>query len=243
MSPNRVDWIVANLGILFAGAVTVPIYATQALDQVAFILADAAARLLFVDTKANAGRLRAAGIAVETIAFDGVDDATLAALIARGAVLHAGGAEPTPERGPDDLAVLIYTSGTTGTPKGVMLTHGNLTSNTIDAFSLCADTILPGDPVLSVLPLAHIYEHTNVFGYFVRGATVYLNHRIEALLDDLRAVRPVAMFGVPRIFERILPLRKPTAPMQRTATRPRTDHTRPGPGPAHRRECRGSRWS
>ncbi|MBV9121533.1 MAG: AMP-binding protein, partial [Chloroflexi bacterium] len=63
MSPNRVDWILANLGILLAGAVTVPIYATQALDQVQFILNDAQARLLFVDTAENAKRLRAGGIA------------------------------------------------------------------------------------------------------------------------------------------------------------------------------------
>ena len=204
MSPNRADWIVANLGILFAGAVTVPIYATQALDEVGFILADAAARLLFVDAPATGDRIRAAGIAVDTIAFDGArDDAgTLAALIARGRELQASGALPGAERGPEDLAVLIYTSGTTGTPKGVMLTHGNLTSNAVDAFSLVADIVRPGDPVLSVLPLAHIYEHTNVFGYLVRGATVYVNQRIEALLDDLRSVRPVAMFGVPRIFER-----------------------------------------
>jgi long-chain acyl-CoA synthetase len=200
MSPNRSDWIVAHLGILFAGGVSVPIYATQPLDQVAYILNDAAARLLFVDTPTAAERLAAAAIGIETIVFDGSGAATLAALVERGAATRdAARTEPAP----DDLAVLIYTSGTTGTPKGVMLTQANLASNVVDAFSLLIGIVLPGDPVLAVLPLAHIYEHTNVFGHFWRGATIYLNHRIDELLGDLRDVRPVAMFGVPRIFERM----------------------------------------
>lgn len=205
MSPNRSDWIVANLGILLAGAVTVPIYATQALDQVQFILRDAAARTLFVDTAATAEQLRAAGIAIATVVFDdGADaEATLAGLIARGTALASVAPGALPESAPNDLAVLIYTSGTTGIPKGVMLTHANLTSNAVDAFSLVADIVLPGDPVLSVLPLAHIYEYTNILGYLLRGATIFVNRRTDALIADLRAVRPVAMFGVPRIFERI----------------------------------------
>src|ERR1700677_3635419 len=70
LSPNRVDWILANLGILFAGGVTVPIYATQAADQVRFIVADSGARELFVDTQATAERLRAEGIALTPIVFD-----------------------------------------------------------------------------------------------------------------------------------------------------------------------------
>jgi long-chain acyl-CoA synthetase len=208
MSPNRVDWIVANLGILFAGCVTVPIYATQALDQVGYILADSAARALFVDTPDVAERLRRAGIDLAPIVFDAPagDAAGLDALIARGRALHA--ADPAAlDRtaaglAAGDLAVLIYTSGTTGQPKGVMLSHGNVASNAWDAFSLIPEVIEPGDPVLSVLPFAHIYENTNLFGYFLRGAEVYVNRQVERLLEDLRAVRPVVVFAVPRIFER-----------------------------------------
>lgn len=204
MSPNRVDWIVANLGILFAGGVTVPIYATQALDQIAFILADATPVLAFVDGAETAERLRSAGT-VATFAFDpdGVAAAERCeALGERGEQLRAAGTALPAEPAPSDLAVLIYTSGTTGTPKGVMLTHDNVASNVADAFSLVEDIILAGDPVLSILPFAHIYEHANIFGFLHRGATIYVTRRIDALLDDLRAVRPVAVFAVPRIFER-----------------------------------------
>lgn len=195
-SPNRVDWIVANLGILFAGCVAVPIYANQALDQVAYIVEHADVRLVFVAGSGDAGRLRDAGIAVPAVAFDGDGPDAFAALL--GAPEIAVTATPAP----GDLAVLIYTSGTTGPPKGVMLTHHNLAWTVRTAYALTADRLGRGDAVLSVLPFAHVYEYVNLFGYFLRGAIVYVNRRIEALLDDLRSVRPVVMFGVPRIFER-----------------------------------------
>jgi long-chain acyl-CoA synthetase len=208
MSANRVDWIVANLGILFAGAVTVPIYATQATDQAAFIVADSGARALIVETRELASHLAAEGVSLAPVVFDTApaDDDGFAALIGEGAALRdadpAAAASLSTDIDPHDLAVLIYTSGTTGTPKGVMLSHSNIVSNAYDAFGLVGDVIHPGDAVLSILPLAHIYENTNIFGYLIRGASVYVNRRIEGLLDDLRSVRPVAVFAVPRIFER-----------------------------------------
>lgn len=201
MSANRVDWIVANLGILCAGCVSVPIYATSALDQAAFIIADSGARALIVDTPAVAARLRAAGVALDPIVFDVPPDApdSFAALCARG----AGSSLPAaPDPAPGDLAILIYTSGTTGLPKGVMLSHANVATNACAAFDLIGDELRPGDPVLSMLPFAHIYESTNVFGYLYRGAGIFVNRQLERLLDDLRDVRPVLVFAVPRVFER-----------------------------------------
>jgi long-chain acyl-CoA synthetase len=208
MSLNRVDWILTNLGILFAGGVTVPIYATQALDQVRYIVADSGARALFVDTPEAAARLRAAGVTLDPIVFDAPPGAreSLAAVVAHGRRVHAAEPDLVERAGeaiaPGDVAVLIYTSGTTGTPKGVMLSHENVASNARAAFDLISDVIRPNDPVLSILPYAHIYESTNVFGYLLRGAAVYVNRKIEGLLDDLREVRPVIVFAVPRIFER-----------------------------------------
>jgi long-chain acyl-CoA synthetase len=209
MSPNRADWIVANLGILSAGAVTVPIYATQAHDQVGHILADSEAALLFVDTDATAEALRASGVSLPpVIGFDTSGEGSLAALEAAGRSARA--ADPAAlaalaaRIAPQDLAVLIYTSGTTGTPKGVMLSHGNIATNAVTSFALIEDLLLPGDPVLSILPYAHIYESTNVFGYLIRGATIYVNRAMEKLLDDLQSVRPKMVFAVPRVFERML---------------------------------------
>ena len=209
MSPNRVDWIVANLGILSAGGVTVPIYATQAHDQVDHILADSEARLLFVDADRSAEALRTGGVRLPpVVSFDASEEDGLAALEAAGRSARA--ADPgalaaiAAHVAPGDLAVLIYTSGTTGAPKGVMLSHGNIASNAVNSFALVEDLLRPGDAILSILPYAHIYESTNVFGYLLRGTTVYVNRVLETLLVDLLSVRPKMVFAVPRIFERML---------------------------------------
>jgi long-chain acyl-CoA synthetase len=209
MSPNRVDWIVVNLAILHAGGIVVPLYATQAHDQVRHILADSEARLLFVDSPAVCEALRADGIDVpRSISFDPTGGDDLAALEAAGRAALAR--EPDALAGvaadtrADDLAVLIYTSGTTGQPKGVMLTHGNITSNALDAFTVIEDIMQPGDAVLSILPYAHIYESTNVYGYFLRRSVVYVNTKLDGLLEDLRSVQPVMVLAVPRIFERVI---------------------------------------
>jgi long-chain acyl-CoA synthetase len=209
MSPNRVDWIVANLAILHAGAIVVPLYATQAHDQVRHILTDSEARLLLVDTPGACDALRASGISLpRSISFDpnGSDD--LAALEAAGR--DALAREPdalaavAAQTRPHDLAVLIYTSGTTGQPKGVMLTHQNVASNAVDAFAVIEDIMRPGEAVLSILPYAHIYENTNVYGYFLRRSVVYVNTNLDRLLDDFRSVQPVMVLAVPRIFERVI---------------------------------------
>lgn len=209
MSPNRIDWVVTNFAILRAGGVTVPVYATQAHDQVGFILADCEARLLVVDGIATLDALRASDVDLPpTITLDGNGEDSIAYVEASGrtalSVDSAALATIAEHVSPSDLAMLIYTSGTTGQPKGVMLTHNNIASNATDSFELISDTIAPGDAVLSVLPFAHIYESTNVFGYLLRGLVVYVNARIDAMLEDLRAVEPVVLFGVPRIYERIL---------------------------------------
>ena len=209
MSPNRIDWVVANLAILSVGAVTVPLYPTQAIDHAQIILSDSAARLLFIDTEGAKQRLVDGGVTLpDTVVFDDPGASGLGATERKGAALR----DAAPERlaafvagiDPATLAVLIYTSGTTGVPKGVMLTHGNIATNATSAFANITDVLPGGDPVISVLPWAHIYEHTDLFGLFLRHAVIHVVHSPDELLADLLAVRPVAFFAVPRIFERVL---------------------------------------
>jgi long-chain acyl-CoA synthetase len=204
MAGNAIDWIVADFAILTAGAAVVPIYATQAVDQVAHILADSGAALLFVESLALREKLATTIALPPTIAFDDEGPAGLRAAEAAGSRNAAHAAALAAAVKPDDLAVLIYTSGTTGTPKGVMLSHRNIATNASDSFSLVRDVFLSGDPVLSILPFAHIYEHANLFGYLLRGVTVNVSRSPEHILDDLRAVRPAFVFAVPRIFEKVL---------------------------------------
>jgi long-chain acyl-CoA synthetase len=206
MAGNAIDWIVADFAILGVGGVVVPIYSTQAPDHVAHILQDSGAKLLFVESVKLRERLAITIALPPTIAFDDPGPYGMKACETAGAAMiePADVVSLTGGLAPDDLAVLIYTSGTTGTPKGVMLTHRNIASNAMSSFSLVAEVMLPEDPILSILPFAHIYEHTNLFGYLIRGCTVSVSRSTEQILDDLRAVRPAWVFAVPRIFEKIL---------------------------------------
>lgn len=209
ISLNRIDWIVADFAILFSGCVVVPVFATQALDQVAYILQNSEARLVFVDTPASLARLQTMPVQLpRTVVFDAGDEGSLAAFEACGAAARAKNpnAVTAVEAAlkPDDLAILIYTSGTTGVPKGVMLSHYNLVFNATSSFAYAFYLVRRDEPVLSVLPFSHIYEHEILYGYMLSGAAHYICRTPDDLARDLKDVRPVAMTAVPRIFERVL---------------------------------------
>jgi len=205
---NSIDWLVADWAVLTAGFVVVPIFATQALDQVAYILKHSGTKLIFAGNRLLADRLRPAAGDVRIISFEGDGADALHSLEARGGALRASqsidACSYTAAADPHATAILMYTSGTTGDPKGVMLSHDNIISNVIASFGYAFSTIDPGEVVLSLLPFSHIYEHHVIYGYLVSGVNVYICHSADELAADLRSVRPVFMTCVPRIFERML---------------------------------------
>lgn len=215
ISENRPEWSVADLAILSLRAVNVPIYTTQAVEQVQYILQDSAARFLFVSGK-KIYKHAAAGIeAVSTVEnlifFDpearpaGSEARTLHELEERGRDLDAENPDAFAQFlhavQPDDLATIIYTSGTTGEPKGVMLTHGSFVSN-VQAITAGLE-IEPTDISLSVLPLSHIFERTCFYVFCWNGVAVYYSAAIEQLAEHLNEVRPTIMTAVPRLFEKV----------------------------------------
>jgi len=208
ISPNRMDWIISDFGILLSGCIVVPIFPTQALDQVSYILENSEAKAILVDTHAAAERLRTIARLPPMFVFDAQGEFSLAGLEARGAAVRRGDpglvALYEGRIDPQDLAILIYTSGTTGQPKGVMLTHSNLAFAIASSFDYAFADVKAGDAVLSVLPFSHIYEHMIMYGYIRNGTRYSICHGADELLADLQAVRPVAMTCVPRIFERVL---------------------------------------
>jgi long-chain acyl-CoA synthetase len=209
IAADCVNWIVADFATLFAGCVVVPIFPTQAPDQVAYILQNSESKLIFADTLPAAERLRHLAVPLpRLVVFEGKGDDSLAAFEARGAQVHAQHPDwpQTFEAAidADQMAVLIYTSGTTGEPKGVMLSHYNIGFNAQSTFSRALDMLPPGSDVLSVLPFSHIYEHCFLYGYMLLRLHHYIAHNVDELLEDLREVRPLFMTAVPRIFERML---------------------------------------
>ena len=204
-----VHWIAADFAILCAGCVVVPIFPTQASDQVTYILQNSEAKLIFTDTIAAAERLAHLGAALPpVVVFEADGTGSLAEFEAAGAAVRAQHPEQPQifeaDLSPDELAVLIYTSGTTGEPKGVMLSHFNLVFTAQSSFSTAFDILTGGSPVLSVLPFSHIYEHCIIYGYMLTKVRHHICRHVDELVTDLQEVRPVAMTSVPRIFERMI---------------------------------------
>lgn len=214
LAANSPEWTLSDAGCQFGGYVDVPIYTTLTPESVGYIINDSQARVVFIQDVAMFERIRDAIAACPSIEklifFDsaGVDHEKAMALTeleSAGAMLRL--AEPDfsgslrKAVSPDDIATLIYTSGTTGEPKGVMLTHSNLISNTIDAsehFELSGHDIS-----LSVLPLSHVFERTGMYIYILSGLGVYFAESIEKVPENLKEVRPTIFIGVPRIFEKV----------------------------------------
>ena len=162
LSENRPEWAVADFATLLLGAVDVPIYATQTSEQCLFVAQNSEARVAFVSTRQQYEKIAAIRqqTSIEYVVI--MDDAPeLTEAVPMQSFLRDAPLDNDPElealgrlAEPDDLATLIYTSGTTGTPKGVMLTHGNLASNlnvSLDMYELDKD-----DLCVSFLPLSHV---------------------------------------------------------------------------------------
>lgn len=215
LSESRAEWVLADQGCIFAGAVTVPIYPTLTPSQVEYILRDCGPRVLLVSTRVKIEEIETVARecpAVEKVILfdpDGYASETslsLAELENRGRALGSEqpdlGAELARAARPEDLATIIYTSGTTGEPKGVMLTHSNMVSNLIDSSKhLEFDE---KDSALSVLPLSHIFERQAMNMYLHHGMSVYFGEAMEKIGENLREVHPTVFVGVPRIYEKIL---------------------------------------
>lgn len=221
LAANCLSWSLADAGSLFAGLIDVPIYTTQAAEQVRYILDDSGARVLFIQHAAAYERVKEqlAGCATleHIVFFEGevnqestshpamTTAMTLAQLEERGNMLRRESPTLAAQLAgavlPDDLATIIYTSGTTGEPKGVMLTHTNLITNLIDSSTHL--TFNEQDTALSLLPLSHILERLAMYMYLYLGMQVYYAESLEKMSDNLREVRPTLMIGVPRLFEKI----------------------------------------
>ncbi len=214
LSENRPEWAIADLATLCAGAADVSVYSTLTPRQVAYILRDSGAKAAFVSTPVMAlkvDEIRPQVPDLEHVVRFEPDPVpgtmTFEELRSKGRAALAGDEDAvrrvaTEVRG-DDVATLIYTSGTTGDPKGVMLTHSNLSSNVVAAEK--AIPILGVDDVaLSFLPLSHSFERSAGHNFMLHvGATIAYAESVEKVPENMQEIRPTVMCSVPRLYEKM----------------------------------------
>ncbi|ANP54971.1 long-chain acyl-CoA synthetase [Streptomyces griseochromogenes] len=214
-SSTRVEWILADLGIMCAGGATTTVYPQTNADESAFILSDSESRVLIAEDAAQLakavekrGELPAL-IKVVVIDPAGVETndwvMTLAELEQRGAAYLDEHPELIKERvgaiTSDQLATLIYTSGTTGRPKGVRLPHDNWAYM---AKAIAATGLISGEDVQYLwLPLAHVFGKVLTSGQIEVGHVTAVDGRVDKIIDNLPVVQPTYMAAVPRIFEKV----------------------------------------
>jgi long-chain acyl-CoA synthetase len=208
LSYNRPEWAICDYGIQTAGAVTVPIYTTLPPEEIAFILEDAQARAIVVENAEQAAKIDAIRPKLPHLQWvigihgGGREIISLAELLQRGVI----GTQRDHRRladavRPDDLATILYTSGTTGIPKGVMLTHANLTANS--AAAVPALGLRQDDRTVSFLPLSHIFQRQIDLSLFGQGCTIAYATAIAEVAADLPLFCPTVLASVPRVLEKI----------------------------------------
>ncbi|KQX16995.1 AMP-dependent synthetase [Streptomyces sp. Root431] len=215
-SATRVEWVLADLGVMCAGAATTTVYPSTNAEESAFILSDSESRVLIAEDAsqlAKAVERRAdlpdlhhvVVIDAEGVETDGDWVLSLADLEARGRAYLEKHPEAVKERvaaiTATQLATLIYTSGTTGRPKGVRLPHDNWSYM---AKAIAATGLVTQDDVQYLwLPLAHVFGKVLTSGQIEVGHVTALDGRVEKIIENLPVVQPTYMAAVPRIFEKV----------------------------------------
>lgn len=207
ISNNRPEWNFVDLGMMQVGAINVPIYPTISEGEYKFIFNDAGIKVAFVSDAGLHQKLQNIKKEVPTLqdiyTFDKVPGAKHWTEFFD---LGKGGDNTEVEKikatvKEEDLVTIIYTSGTTGVPKGVMLSHKNVTSNV--AATIPSLPVAHQHRVLSFLPMCHIFERMVAYTYMAVGASIYYAESLETIGDNLKDVKPQFFTSVPRLLEKV----------------------------------------
>jgi long-chain acyl-CoA synthetase len=216
VSENRPEWGIADLAIMAAGAITVPAYTTNTVDDHTHLISDCDPKAAIVSSEALALRLlpaiRNTGTVGTVVTIDGnsgksenVSIINWRNMVREGTTLDTDIESELDQIDRSDTACLIYTSGTGGAPKGVILSHGAILCNCTGAYHLFNDDgmlDLDQESFLSFLPLSHSYEHTAGLHFpLTIGAEIYYAEGIDKLAANMGEVHPTIMTAVPRLYE------------------------------------------
>ncbi|MEO1415096.1 MAG: long-chain fatty acid--CoA ligase [Bacteroidota bacterium] len=203
---NRPEWAITDMGVQMAGGVSVPLYPTISSGEYEFILNNAEARFAFCGSGDLYEKLQHAQPQVASLekifTYDQVEGRP------HWESIHTTEGMDEVERikesiDAEELVTLIYTSGTTGKPKGVMLSHTNINHVVKETAFMLPDSV--GAPILSFLPLCHIYERANSYGYLNKAVSIHFTGTDNLGGDggDLKSVQPVFFATVPRLLEKV----------------------------------------
>jgi long-chain acyl-CoA synthetase len=230
LAENRLEWLLADMGLMSAAAVNVPPHAPLTGRQVQYQLADSGTRWLFVSTRAQLEKMlpvlpelrQLKGIVVFdrdrvavqmalqhvlTLSAVQLTIYTWEGFVQQGRMVLGKNLGEVQRRQAalreEDLATIMYTSGTTGNPKGVMLTHGNLLSNV--AAVLNSEPAQPDDVQLGWLPFSHIYARTmDHYRTLAAGILLALAESADTVIRDVGEIQPTHLNSVPRLYEKVL---------------------------------------
>ncbi len=221
---SDMSFVIGDMACMIGGLVGVPVYLTHTPEAIEHILTESECRAVLVTDRNLLGRMTVLAADVDSVKLLAVADAraldgfvagaawrgrrvtTYAALEAEGAEVMAREPQLVEEYkaalDATELATIIYTSGTTGVPKGVMLSHQNLSSNAIAAMTDMRNFQRgPSETVLSFLPLSHIFARTLQYANMWFGSSIYYGTP-DSVREDLLEVRPSFMAAVPRVLEK-----------------------------------------
>jgi long-chain acyl-CoA synthetase len=208
LSENRPEWMIVDFACVTTGLVDVPIYATLTAEQTLYVLENSGARVVCVSSQEQLKKIQSILSRTKIEKVIVMDDIAEINVIPIWPLLNGSSFEQDNEWeaqahsiSPDDLATLIYTSGTTGNSKGVMLTHGNLTSNA--NMSTRNAEWRPGDLYLSFLPLSHVTARHLDYVCYQNGVTVAYCPFFDQLPQMLQEAKPTIIVGVPRVYEKV----------------------------------------
>lgn len=204
ISNNRTEWAITAFATFGLGGRFVPMYEAELESTWRYIIEDSSIKVLLVSKPEIFEKVHGFTGDIESLEriflIEGDGENSMAALEKTGEDNPGDSIHPDP----NDIAVLIYTSGTTGNPKGVLLSHGNFTSNARAGYLLFRDELDGDSRSLSILPWAHAYGQTaELYNFLQFGGSIAFMENISTLADDMRLARPTYLIAVPRVFNKI----------------------------------------
>ncbi|WP_299526862.1 long-chain fatty acid--CoA ligase [Winogradskyella sp.] len=207
-STNRTEWNIMDIGVLQVGAQNIPIYPTISAEDYEYVLNHSESIYCFVSDEEVLEKIKKVQDNTklkDVYSFDHIDGCKHYSELLELGKDESNQNEVEARKDavqPNDLATIIYTSGTTGKPKGVMLSHWNITSNALDA-SKRLPPIDGETRVLSFLPICHIFERVLIYIYQYAGTSVYFAEGLDKIGDNAKEIKPHLMSVVPRLLEKV----------------------------------------